>query len=58
MITRLTNNAVRYYRQYFYFSDMKVKVDEHNYLVFDPQIGARIIELKLSGRLIIKGQHS
>lgn len=39
------------------YSDMKVKVDEQNYVVFNPQIGGRIIELRLAGKQIIKGQY-
>lgn len=36
---------------------MKVKVDESNYVIFNPQIGGRVIELKLAGKQIIKGKY-
>ena len=37
---------------------MKLKIDEQNYLVIDPAKGARVVELKLEGRQIIKGELS
>ena len=48
----LLQSSTRYYK----FSDMKIKVNEENYLVLDPKIGARVLELKLAGKKIIKGE--
>ena len=58
MLKKITQKLTRTCKLFYNFSDMKVKVDDQNYLVFNPQIGGRIIELHLAGKLIINGQHS
>ena len=34
---------------------MKVKIDEGNYIILRPELGGRILELKLGGKEIIRG---
>lgn len=58
MLTKLTKRFVNSHGLKYYFSDMKVRVDDHNYAVFDPKIGARIVELRLEGKTIITGEKS
>jgi hypothetical protein len=58
MLRKVAKTLVNSHTLKFYFSDMKVGVDEQNYVVFDPKIGARIIELRLAGRVIIKGEYN
>lgn len=58
MLTKMTKNFINGQTLKYYFSDMKVRVDDQNYVVFDPKIGARIIELRLAGKTIIKGEYN
>lgn len=53
--SRVTSSA---FTCFYNFTDMKVQLDQQNFLVFDPQIGGRVVELRLAGKQIIKGQHS
>ena len=53
-LSRLMHRSNHYYN----FSSMKLKIDEQNYLVIDPAKGARVVELRLEGRQIIKGELS
>lgn len=57
MLANICKRVAGSFSSYNYFSDMKVKIDEQNYVIFNPQIGGRIIELRLAGKQIIKGQY-
>ena len=57
MLKNITKRITQSLTNLNYIKDMKVKIDELNYVVFNPQIGGRIIELKLQGKQIIKGEH-
>ena len=57
MLSNITKRITQSLANLNYIKDMKVKIDELNYVVFNPLIGGRIIELKLQGKQIIKGEH-